>query len=128
MAMSLMYALLAVYNTEDLNDIEAQHQVYTLEQRAQNPDPTFQQQERAIRYHGLQPKQKKEVRKALYDALYHMIEYSYVNRTESMAIGKVLCNPLRGAPLLDPKADPDIENLYKNLRLTLMEAIDESQP
>jgi hypothetical protein len=37
----------------------------------------------------------------------------------------VLCNPLRGKPLLNPQDDPDIANLYKNLRLTVMEAIDE---
>jgi hypothetical protein len=126
MAMSLLYALLGVYNTEDLKDIETAHQRYTSVARVQNPDLVFQNEERALRYHGLQPKQKKEVMKALYDALYHMIEYSYINRTESIAIGRVLCNPLRGKPLLNPQDDPDIANLYKNLRLTVMEAIDES--
>jgi hypothetical protein len=120
MAMSLLYALLDIHNREELDD-QATRSALKSSSR-----PADKNKKLAVNYYESGLKQKKEVRKALYDALYHMLEYASVNRTQSMAIGKVLCNALRQDPEPDLRSDPDIENLYKNLRLTVTEAIEET--
>jgi hypothetical protein len=125
MAMSLLYALLGVNNPTELEELAKQS---TYQSRSPSDD---ENRRLAIKYHNAELKQKKEVRKALYDSLYHMLEYSSVNRTQSMAIGKLLCNVLQDPPM-DLQGDPHIVNLYENLRLTvteaITEAIEESQP
>ena len=117
MAMSLLYALLGVNDPAELAPDKP-----STYQPSSSSDTKNRQL--AIKYHEAEPKQKKEVRKALYDSLYHMLEYSSVNRTQSMAIGKLLCIGLQTPPIV-LGTDHHIENLYENLRLTVTEAIEE---
>jgi hypothetical protein len=114
MAMSLLYALLDI--DPDTFDFSSSGSGATLDEQ------------RALKYHGdLSSTQKKEVLKALYDALYVILEYSHVTRTQSMAIGMVLCNTLKISGNPFPSTDPDIVNFRRNLQLVVRDAID-AQP
>jgi hypothetical protein len=79
---------------------------------------------RVFKYLGMSSNNKQTVRKALYDALYVILEYSHITRTLSMAIGKVLCNGLSPSTPAFPTSDPHIDNLRENLKLIATEAID----
>lgn len=107
MAMSLLYALL-----ED--------------ERSGTP-PGRTNRERADTYKGLGRKQKQEVRKALYDALYHILEYSEVNRDLSMIIGKALCNAIN-ANSREPLQPQEVERFRDVLMPIVAEAIDDKNP
>ena len=125
MAMSLLYALLGVHDTNDLKTIETDHQKYTAVQRAQNTDPKFKDEERALRYKGLKSKQQKEVQEALYDALYAIVEGGDVNKDLNMAIGKALCNAISGNRLGTIQGDLGVARLATVLRPIVADAIDE---
>ena len=125
MAMSLLYALLGIHEMDELETIEREHQKYTPVQRQQHPDPKFQDEERAIKYKGLKSKQQREVREALYDALYAIVEGGNVNKDLNMAIGKALCNAISGNHLGSIQGDPDVARLSTVLRPIVVEAIDD---
>jgi hypothetical protein len=113
MAMSLLYALLDVNEPDDLETLPAQY-------------PKSRDVERALKYKNLMtPKQQREIRTALYDALYAILEGSEVNRDLSMAIGKALCNAISGNHQGSLQNDPDIKRLYAVLKPIVAEAIDE---
>jgi hypothetical protein len=113
MAMSLLYALL------DVNDLQTLETAAT--QYPKSPDL-----ERALKYKNLLTgKQRKEVREALYDALYAILEGGDINRDLNMAIGKALCNAISGNLQGSLQNDPDIERLYTVLKPIVTEAIDE---
>ena len=84
--------------------------------------------QRAYAYPEAEPKEKKEVRKALYDALYHILEYSSINRDLSMAIGKALCIGLNANCQDRLQGLQQVENLRRVLRLIVTEAIDDESP
>ena len=92
MAMSLLYALLGVNDPAELEP--AKQSTYQPRSLCDTKNRQL-----AIKYHEGVLKQKKEVRQALYDSLYNMLEYSSVNRTQSMAIGKLLCIALQNTPI-----------------------------
>ena len=102
MAMSLLYALLDVEDQLKVQYLEKDPEVLAdLEPLPPSPTEDAKRnherranKKRAFKYYKLPLKQKKEVRKALYDALYHILEYSEVNRDLSMIIGKALCNAI----------------------------------
>lgn len=114
MAMSLLYALLGVNDPQTIEDLKTQY-----------PQPPGVDVERALRYYGLPPKQKREVRAALYKALYTILEYSDVNRELSMAIGKALCNAVSGNSQGPLQNDPGIKRLQDVLKPVVTDAIDE---
>jgi hypothetical protein len=111
MAMSFLYALLGVHNPDDLA----------------GPPPAMisPDQRRARRYYAFQLKPKREVREALYRAVYGILEYSDVNLQHSMAIGRALCNAISGNSLGDIQDDDNIEALSNALRRIVRNAIDE---
>jgi hypothetical protein len=112
MAMSLLYALL---------DIDPDTFDFTI------PTATGANLDdrRALKYHNdLSSTNQQAVRKALYDALYVILEYSHVTRTLSMAIGKVLCNNLKTSGSSFPTNDSHIQNLRENLQIVVRDAID----
>lgn len=112
MAMSLLYALL---------DIDPDTFDFTIP-TASGANPNDR---RALKYHNdLSSTNQQDVRKALYDALYVILEYSHVTRTLSMAIGMVLCNNLKTSGSSFPTSNIDIQNLRRNLQLVVQEAID----
>jgi hypothetical protein len=82
---------------------------------------------RALKYHSLPRPQQQEVREALYEALYTILEYSHVLRTESMAMAWALCNTLKNAGPSIPANVPEIVNFRQNLQLVVRDAID-TQP
>jgi len=125
MAMSLLYALLGVHEMNDLVAIETAHKQYTAVQRAQNPDPKFKDEERALTYKDLKSKQQKEVQEALYDALYAIVEGGNVNKDLNMAIGKALCNAISGNRLGSIQNDPGVARLFTVLKPIVADAIDE---
>jgi len=125
MAMSLLYALLGVRDTNDLNTIETEHKKYTAEERKQNADAKFKDEERALTYKGLKPKQQKEVQEALYDALYAIVEGGDVNKDLNMAIGKALCNAISGNHLGSIQKDAGVTRLFTVLKPIVADAIDE---
>jgi hypothetical protein len=132
MAMSLLYALLGVDDMEELEDLGKQYgglaAAAPLPKNASDAEKRAWQEHEdkrlAVKYHKAPLKQKKEVRKALYDALYHILEYSNVNRSLSMAIGKALCNARKEAPEV-LRNDIHITRLYEDLKPVVTEAIDE---
>jgi hypothetical protein len=81
-------------------------------------------QNRALKYYNLSRPQQQEVRKALYEALYTIAEYSHVLRTESMAMGWALCNTLKLAGPSVSATVPEIVNFRQNLQLVVRDAID----
>ena len=114
MAISLLYALLGVNDTEALKCIAAK------------PPPLTKDEERAIKYSKLQPKQKKEVREELYDALYSIVEGYDINRDLNMAIGKALCNAMSGNLQGSLQYDGGVLRLREVLKPIITEAIDET--
>jgi hypothetical protein len=115
MAMSLLFALLDV---DDRNDLKILAQQY----------PISDDVKRAMKYSEMTPKQQREVRKALYDALYAITQGSEVNRDLNMAIGKALCNAINGNRQGSLQRDPDIQRLYAVLKPVVVQAIDETYP
>jgi hypothetical protein len=87
----------------------------------------------AVKYHEFSDKQKKEVQKKLYEALYVITEYPALpqNRDLSMGTGKALARVLRGDLLPDPKlqavdhTDNQIIKLREVLTKVVQESIDE---
>jgi hypothetical protein len=112
MAMSLLFALLDV---DDRNDLEILAKQY----------PISDDVKRAIKYSSMTPKQKREVLKELYRALYAITQSSEVNRDLNMAIGKALCNAINGNRQGSLQHDPGIQKLYAVLKPIVVEAIDE---
>jgi len=113
MAMSLLYALLGVNDPATLNALAAV--------RPMPPDIA-----RALKYRDrMTPRERREVRAALYQALYAIVEGAEVNRAQSMAIGKALCNALSGNLQGSLQNDPDILSLYVALKPIVAETIDE---
>ena len=121
MAMSLLYGLLGVKDLQTLEALVTQH--------SQHPNSLSLDEKRVVKYHCLPSKHKREVRKALYDALYAILEYADVNRDLSMAIGAALCNAIsrnsQGDLLLDPHINPGLTRLGTVLKPIVSEAIDE---
>jgi len=121
MAMSLLYGLLGV---DDLQTLEA-----LVTKHAQYPHALSLDEERAVKYYGMPSKQKREVRKALYDALYAILEYADVNPDLSMVIGAALCNAVSGNSQGDlrddPRVSPGITRLSIVLKPIVSDAIDE---
>jgi hypothetical protein len=122
MAVSLLYSLLGIKDQQTLAALVTQHSQY--------PNTLSLDEKRAVKYHDLPPKQKRGVRKALYDALYSILEYSDVNRDLTMAIGAALCNAItsnsQGDLLHDPQVRPGITRLPTVLKPIVCDAIDES--
>ena len=114
MAMSLLYALLGVIDPQTIEALKTQY-----------PKPPDVDVEHALKYHDFQPKQKREVRAALYKALYTILEYSDINRDLSMAIGKALCNAVSGNSQGPLQNDPGIKRLQDVLKPVVTDAIDE---
>jgi hypothetical protein len=121
MAMSLLYSLLGVKDMQTLGALVTQHSLY--------PNTLSLDEKRAVKYHGLPSKQQREIRKALYDALYNILEYADLNRDLSMAIGAALCNAIssnsQGDLLHDPHIRPGLQRLPAVLKPIVTEAIDE---
>jgi hypothetical protein len=121
MAMSLLYSLLGINDQQSLDDLIAQNLQY--------PNTLSLDQKRVVKYHGLPPKQKREVREALYDALYNILDYSDLNRDLTMAIGAALCNAIssnsQGDLLRDPRLRPGVQRLSTVLKPIVSDAIDE---
>ena len=115
MAMSLLYALLDVYDPQTLSIIESK-------------GPQSADEARALKYKNLAKPKQMEVRAALYKALYLMLEYPEANRVQNMAIGKALCNAISGNFLGSIKTDHNIEILYEVLKPVVTETIDEIEP
>jgi hypothetical protein len=115
MAMSLLFAVLGVNDREDLKNPSIPYQT----------DPADIQ--RAVKYDkDLTPKQRREVRKALYDALYAIVEGGEVNRDLNMAIGKALCQAVTGNHQEDLQREPGIIRLRAVLNPIVRDAIDEA--
>jgi hypothetical protein len=121
MAMSLLYSLLGVNDQQSLDALVAQN--------AQYPNTLSLDQKRAVKYYGLPSKQKREVREALYEALYNILEYSDINRDLTMAVGAALCNAIssnsQGDLLHDPRLRPGVQRLSTVLKPIVSDAIDE---
>jgi hypothetical protein len=121
MAISLLYGLLGINDQHSLDALLAQN--------AQYPNTLSVDQKRAVKYHDLPSKQKREVRKALYDALYNILEYSDINRDLTMAIGAALCNAIssnsQGDLLHDPRLSPGVQRLSTVLKPIVSDTIDE---
>ena len=120
MAMSLLFALLGVNDRDDLNQVDPN-----------KPSMPYQTDagdiQRAIKYdRDLTPKQQREVRAALYDALYAIVEGGDVNRDLNMAIGKALCQAITGNHQEDLRTDAGIIRLRAVLSPILRDAIDEA--
>ena len=75
-------------------------------------------------YYDSESKQKKVVRKALYDALYRILQYSDINRDLSMVIGKALCNAIN-EDRREPLPAEESDKLRDVLKPIVTEAIDE---
>jgi hypothetical protein len=115
MAMSLLFALLGVVDRDDLNNQPGKYSI---------DDPDIQ---RANKYDkDLTSKQQREVRKALYDALYAIVEGGEVNRDLNMAIGKALCQAITGNHQEDLQREPGIRRLREVLNPIVRAAIDEA--
>jgi hypothetical protein len=115
MAMSLLFAVLGVNDRDDLYKPSTPYQTNADDIRA------------AIKYdRELEPKAKREVREALYDALYAIIEGGDVNRDLNMAIGKALCQAITGNHQEDLQQEPGIRRLREVLNPIVRDAIDEA--
>lgn len=85
------------------------------------------------RYEGFKKhKEKKEVQKKLYDALYAIVEYPAAYRDLSMGIGKSLARILGGPDdttfdKVDPKTDRQVETLRDVLITVVKEGVEDVQ-
>jgi hypothetical protein len=115
MAMSLLFALLGVV---DRNDLAKQSTPYTIDDDDKAHALTYES--------GLTEKQKREVRKALYDALYAIVEGGEVNRDINMAIGQALCQAMTGNHAQDLRNHEGFQRLRKVLNPIVKHAIDDA--
>jgi hypothetical protein len=117
MEMSLVYTLLGVNDLQTLDDLVTVSE--------QTPGALSADQVRAVRYRDFSRKQRREVRKALYEALYTILEGAEVNRDLSMSIGLALCSAINYNSETDPRGDPGIQRLATVLKPIVTETIDE---
>jgi hypothetical protein len=113
MAMSLLYELLGINDLQTLDILAVKY-------------PRSADEDRALKYKNvLDSKQKREVREALYGALYAILEGYEVNRDLSMAIALALCNALNGNLEGNLQGAPGMPRLREVLKPIVAEAIDE---
>jgi hypothetical protein len=111
MAMSLLYALLDVNDPLQIDTL-VRHHPY-------NPDYRLAQ-----RYRDFDRRQKREVRAALYRAVYGSLEYPEVNPALAMAIGKALGSAILGIAAIHG----DSQSLHDILKPVVIEAIEDISP
>jgi hypothetical protein len=111
MAMSLLFALLGVNDRQTLNVLAGQV-----------PIPV--DVARALKYVRADRRDQREVRAALYRALYAIIESGDANRDLTRAIGLALCNAITGNLQGSLQHDPDILRLFTALKPVVADAID----
>jgi hypothetical protein len=115
MAMSLLLAVLGVNDREDLSKQSTGYDI--------DPDDRAH----ARKYlNDLDDKKKREVRKALYEALYAIVEGGEVNRDINMAIALALCQAMTGNHAEDLRHHEGTQRLRKVLNPIVKHAIDDA--
>jgi hypothetical protein len=115
MAMSLLLAVLGVNDREDLTKPSLAYAIDS-DDRAH-----------AVKYlNTLTDKQKREVRGALYDALYAILEGGEVNKDINMAIALAMCQAMTGNHDEDLRNHEGIQRLRKVLNPIVKDAIDDA--
>jgi hypothetical protein len=102
MALSLLYLVLGVGDATNLADLPQNHP--------------------AVQLHGLGPKQMKEVRDALYKALYSVLQSADINPELTKAMGTALCIGVQQQYLLDH----DITRFKNALQRVVTNAVNEA--
>jgi hypothetical protein len=102
MALSLLYLVLDVGDVAALGNLPQNHP--------------------AVQLRGLGPKQMREVREALYKALYDVLQSADINMALSSAMGKALCTGVQQHYLVDQ----DITQLKNALQRVVTNAINDA--